>query len=63
MRRWRWKDNRSDSCSSRDLLARTGTPQGTPADEHIGPLPNVQAALEASVPAECLAAQQQTAQP
>jgi hypothetical protein len=47
----------------RDLLVRTGTPQGTPADEHIGPLPNVQAALEASVPAECLAAQQQTAQP
>jgi len=47
----------------RDLLVRTGTPQGGPADEHIGPLPSIQAALEASVPAECLTPQQQTAQP
>lgn len=38
----------------RDLLARTGTKQGIPRTKNIGPLPNLQAALKASVPANCL---------
>jgi subtilisin family serine protease len=38
----------------RDLLERTGTKQGIPRVRHIGPLPNLEAALKASVPANCL---------
>ncbi len=38
----------------RDLLARTGTGQGEPLTTNIGPLPNLAAALRASVPAPCL---------
>ena len=38
----------------RDLLVRTGTRQGSPRAKNIGPLPNLQAALKASVPAKCL---------
>jgi subtilisin family serine protease len=38
----------------RDLLVRTGTKQGSPRTKNIGPLPNLQAALKASVPANCL---------
>lgn len=38
----------------RDLLARTGTRQGIPRMKNIGPLPNLEAALKASVPANCL---------
>jgi hypothetical protein len=39
----------------RDLLAKTGTRQGEPLTTNIGPLPNLAAALRASVPAPCLA--------
>ena len=39
------------SLEMRDLLVRTGTRQGSPRSKHIGPLPNVQAALTASMPA------------
>lgn len=46
----------------RDLLARTGTRQGEPVSTHIGPLPNLTAALRASVPAACLKGRDQ-AQP
>lgn len=38
----------------RNLLARTGTRQGEPLTTNIGPLPNLAAALRASVPAPCL---------
>jgi serine protease len=38
----------------RDLLERTGVRQGSPRARHIGPLPNIEAALKASVPATCL---------
>jgi len=38
----------------RDLLVRTGAKQGSPRARNIGPLPNLQAALKASVPANCL---------
>jgi serine protease len=38
----------------RDLLVRTGTRQGSPRARNIGPLPNLEAALKASVPATCL---------
>ncbi len=38
----------------RELLVRTGTRQGSPRARNIGPLPNLQAALKASVPANCL---------
>jgi serine protease len=38
----------------RELLVRTGTKQGSPRARNIGPLPNLQAALKASVPAKCL---------
>ena len=38
----------------RDLLVRTGTRQGSPRARNIGPLPNLEAALKASVPAKCL---------
>jgi hypothetical protein len=38
----------------RDLLARTGIVQGEPRSTNIGPLPNIGAALRASVPATCL---------
>ena len=38
----------------RDLLVRTGARQGSPRARNIGPLPNLQAALKASVPANCL---------
>ncbi len=38
----------------RDLLVRTGPRQGSPRARNIGPLPNLQAALKASVPAKCL---------
>lgn len=41
----------------RDLLMRTGVTQGEPRSTHIGPLPNIAAALKASVPANCLTAQ------
>jgi hypothetical protein len=39
----------------RNLLVRTGTPQGRPALGRIGPLPNAQGAVAAAVPARCLA--------
>jgi subtilisin family serine protease len=38
----------------RDLLVKTGTPQGEPVTTHIGPLPSLSAALRASIPAACL---------
>ena len=38
----------------RDLLVRTGARQGSPRARNIGPLPNLEAALKASVPANCL---------
>jgi hypothetical protein len=38
----------------RDLLVRTGIRQGSPRARNIGPLPNLQAALRASVPGNCL---------
>lgn len=38
----------------RDLLRRTGLAQGVPRSKPIGPLPNLEAALRASVPASCL---------
>jgi subtilisin family serine protease len=38
----------------RNLLVRTGVKQGNPRSTHIGPLPNLAAALKASVPARCL---------
>ena len=38
----------------RDLLVRTGARQGSPRARNIGPLPNLAAALKASVPANCL---------
>ena len=38
----------------RDLLVRTGIRQGSPRALNIGPLPNLEAALKASVPANCL---------
>src|SRR4029079_12863795 len=38
----------------RDLLVRTGARQGSPRARNIGPLPNLEAALRASVPANCL---------
>jgi len=41
----------------RDLLMRTGVTQGEPRSTHIGPLPNIAAALKASVPANCLTPQ------
>jgi subtilisin family serine protease len=43
----------------RDLLAKTGTRQGEPLTTIIGPLPNLAAALRASVPAPCLAGRDQ----
>ncbi|HEX2446869.1 MAG TPA: S8 family serine peptidase [Methyloceanibacter sp.] len=45
----------------RDLLVRTGIRQGSPRARNIGPLPNLQAALRASVPANCLKEVQQSA--
>jgi hypothetical protein len=41
----------------RDLLMRTGVTQGEPRSTQIGPLPNIAAALKASVPANCLTPQ------
>lgn len=43
----------------RDLLVRSGLNQGEPSTTHIGPLPNIAAALRASVPANCLSRQDQ----